>query len=389
MVSKLYLHVGHGKSGSSFIQSCLAKSQNVLSKNKICYPLAEQERLNASLGNITSGNGNFLLQDNFYEIIKEFIHPNHEILLFSNESLLTHILKDTNNIQKKIFEICKLIGVNEINILLIIRNPFEIVSSVYQQGVKRAGWYLDIDDYLEYYISYFSGILDFLNLVKQWDNVYLKVLNYSYCKNNIIAEVENWLRLRQVNLLLPEISIVNRSMTRGEIELLKLVNKSMGVQGVFLSDPLCQKLPNISSDMLSLSSRAKKIFLKKTEFFVTKINSIIDPKESLSLQEVEGIISYTNSFSFTQDQLQVITESFASVVAGQNNRVKQLLDEVEVLREAQHQLINSLLFKISKKLNAFPRIKKLVKVFFRMSIAIKYFLNYRLGGTLATTNQAK
>lgn len=355
MLSKLYLHVGHGKTGSSYIQSCLAKSKSILDKNKICYPISEQERLKASMGGISSGNGSILVQDNYYNVIKESINSNHDALLFSDETLMSYLCQNTNDVQKNIHKIVELNGIKEINILLFIRNPLEFVSSVYQQAVKRSNWYLDIDDYLDYYAAHFGRVLDFLKLITQWGNISLKILNYSYCKHNIIIEIENWLHLDKIKLDLPDVSVINRSLTKGEIELQKSLNKNLRAGGGLLADPLCEKLPNIPSDVLALSSCAKKIFLEKIEPIMMEINSMVDPKHRLSLQDSEGDTQYEDQFVFSKDQVRVIGESFSYFIANQR-------EEINMLRESQHLLMSSLPFRISRKLNSFPRIKKLIKI---------------------------
>lgn len=67
-MSVLYLHVGHGKTGSSYLQSALALSQDALRDNGIFYSLNEVGR-RAAQGKITSGNGNLL--DGFLKSSRE------------------------------------------------------------------------------------------------------------------------------------------------------------------------------------------------------------------------------------------------------------------------------------------------------------------------------
>lgn len=353
MVSKLYLHVGHGKTGSSYIQSCLAKSKLLLDKNKICYPINEEERLSAADGNISSGNGYILLQNNFYDVIKEFIHSNHEALLFSNESLMSYILHNTQNIQKKIHELVDLMRVEEINVLLMIRNPMEMASSFYQQQVKRSNWHLDMDAYIDEYVAHFARVLDFIRLIIQWENVSLTIQNYSYIKYHIITEIEKWLILEENTLIHPQISVVNRSLTKGEIVLQRYLNKTLGECATLISDSLCEQLPNIQSEMLELSLEGKKIFVTKMNPIMTEINAMTPTHHGLSMQDTEDLSEDNNEqFIFTNDQVRVIGESFARYIAKQR-------EEICILREI---LTNSFLLRVSQKLNNLPRIKKLLKI---------------------------
>lgn len=356
MVSKLYLHVGHGKTGSSYIQSCLAKSKFLLDKNKICYPISESERLSASLGHISSGNGHILFKDNFYEAIRQFMSVDHESLLLSSEMLITQILHNNFGIQDKIKKIIELSGIKEIYILLITRNPLDLVSPVYQQAVKRSGWHLDIDEYLDHYVAHFERVLTFLKLMKEWNNVSVKTINYSYCKKDIITEVENWLQLGSVKLELPDVSIVNRSLTKGEVELQRSINATIGQCGALIADPLCEKLPHIPSEISTLSSSAKKTYLARIEPIVTEINALIEPTHRISSQNLTSDLTPDDEhFIFTKAQLKVIGESIGLSIANQRQEINRL-----------HQIQEKLLtFRILKKLNEFPRIKKLIKTVFK------------------------
>ena len=55
-MNKLILHVGHGKTGSSYIQSFLALNKNMLKNNGFIYP-EPNDIQKAIIGHVTSGNG--------------------------------------------------------------------------------------------------------------------------------------------------------------------------------------------------------------------------------------------------------------------------------------------------------------------------------------------
>ena len=55
----LYIHIGHHKTGSSFIQSSLARSAPILANYDIIYPLDENMQA-ATKGIVNIGNGNML-----------------------------------------------------------------------------------------------------------------------------------------------------------------------------------------------------------------------------------------------------------------------------------------------------------------------------------------
>lgn len=62
MNRKLWVHVGHGKTGSSFIQSVLATNAPLLKEHGILYPVHDSFE-SAKKGFISTGNGELLISD--------------------------------------------------------------------------------------------------------------------------------------------------------------------------------------------------------------------------------------------------------------------------------------------------------------------------------------
>ena len=60
---ELILHIGHKKTGSSFIQSVLERNSSLLEKHGYYYPSCSDNFQNAFQGKISSGNGiNFFFE---------------------------------------------------------------------------------------------------------------------------------------------------------------------------------------------------------------------------------------------------------------------------------------------------------------------------------------
>ncbi len=122
-MSILYLHVGHGKTGSSYLQSVLALSQNALKDEEIVYSLnGSGER--AAQGKITSGNGDLL--EGFLKKRKADGKGNSNFL-FSSEVLFHKFLTDKG---EELLEIIEGQCFEKIKILLFIRDPLEHASPV-------------------------------------------------------------------------------------------------------------------------------------------------------------------------------------------------------------------------------------------------------------------
>ena len=87
--TKLFLHIGHGKTGTSAIQSALAIASEELAKRGISYPIQPSLRDRASRLEITSGNWQpnpeTSLSDQLLEIGKK--NKNNSKIVLSSESL--------------------------------------------------------------------------------------------------------------------------------------------------------------------------------------------------------------------------------------------------------------------------------------------------------------
>ena len=130
--TKLFLHIGHGKTGTSAIQSALAIASEDLSRQGITYPIQQSLRDRASRLEITSGNWdptpNTSLTNQLINISKN--NKDNSIIVLSSESLFwltPKLLRDKSSWDSYI----------DIHIILAVREIEEMLSSEYQQRVKR------------------------------------------------------------------------------------------------------------------------------------------------------------------------------------------------------------------------------------------------------------
>ena len=86
-MQNLILHIGHPKTGSSYIQSFLALNENEL-KQGLFYPLSKNN-IEAKKGFVTNGNGNNFLNSNDRLIYK---FRNNYSTLYSDECFFYRLL---------------------------------------------------------------------------------------------------------------------------------------------------------------------------------------------------------------------------------------------------------------------------------------------------------
>lgn len=293
-MSSAYLHIGHGKTGTSFIQSSLASSLFQLRDQEVYYPEPDHLQSVAS-GQISSGNGNK---------INEFLdNPDlsYKKILFSNENFFHTLRRPNDTVIKRLLAV----GITEINILMFIRDPLDHAPSSYQQTIKRGGAYWDIEEFFEVYnVPELAWSL--INKLRIFDCVNLTIKNYSSCKNDILGVMSDWLEIDSNTLIEPPVKVVNRSLTRGEVELQKGLNYILGRSGNLLSDPLCNQLNEIKSEVILPSLSVQKEMLKRLSPYMSNINELVGTKDKYKNELVE-FNNNSDDFYFSKEQLQAIS----------------------------------------------------------------------------------
>ena len=132
--TRLFLHIGHGKTGTSAIQSALAIAAKDLSNTGTYYPISKSLRDKASHLEITSGNWKEQPESTLSEQLIKLIQDNQHYskIVLSSESLfwlIPELIKDKKTWDEYI----------DIHLILAVREIDEMLSSEYQQRVKRHG----------------------------------------------------------------------------------------------------------------------------------------------------------------------------------------------------------------------------------------------------------
>ena len=137
-MATLFLHIGHGKTGTSWIQACLRLNRESLAKHGIIYAYGE-DWLNDNPNAITSGNAVNLFEskEHFESQLAKNQLKLGEALLFTSESIFKFFTK--SNAIDYLEEVAAKYGFDTIQLLFFIRNPIERAVSVMQQRVKRRG----------------------------------------------------------------------------------------------------------------------------------------------------------------------------------------------------------------------------------------------------------
>ena len=280
---QFYLHIGHGKTGTSAIQSAFAIAQEDLLKNGIEYPIQNTDREKASQFAITSGNWNHNPKETLAQelIRRSRERNNNNSILLSSESLFWRL--------DDLFEV----GMQELkdlnlHVLLAVREIEEMLSSEYQQRVKRHGEKRPFEQFLRsrhFISSHHKRASEIITLLKQ-NKIKTTIINYSKHKNNIIELIFETLHAEEayprdtVNGV-----VVNRGLSHKELAIITLINALFHTKfpwiSTRLSDALVKELPTVQSQKCRLSEDSKLKLYEVNNDYIRNINDSLDPNEHL------------------------------------------------------------------------------------------------------------
>ena len=312
--TKLFLHIGHGKTGTSAIQSALAIASDDLAKRGINYPIQQSLRDRASRLEITSGNWEPIpeasLTDQLLEIAKS--NYNNSTIVLSSESLFWLI---PELIQKKSTWEAHI----DLHIILAVREIEEMLSSEYQQRVKRHGDAMPLEQFLRarnFISSHHAKAAEVIESMTQ-SNITNTIINYSEHKSDISQLI---FKLIGAEDLYPTSqmagAIINRSMSRKELEILITINALYYNRfpwiSARISDALIKNQPKLEAQQCKIAKQQLQKVYETNDPYLQTINAFLDSKEQLtSLANLSQEITQADS----PEQAQKIREQEAISVS--------------------------------------------------------------------------
>ena len=275
---KLFLHIGHGKTGTTAVQSALAIASADLNSHGIYYPIEKDEQQKAANFAITSGNWKHNPEQKLSEQCLELAQsiPPTKSLALSSESLFWHIQEMIEC--KKEWE-----DQLEIHVILAVRELEEMLSSEYQQRVKRHGEKRPFEQFLrsrQFISSHHRKAAEVLQAINK-HKISNTVINYSNHKRDIsqlifqIMGVESIYPRQKIDNL-----VINRSLSQKELQYLTMINSLYYDQfpwiSARLSDALAQQLPNVESQKCRISSASRRKLYEKNNDYLQAINQHLE-----------------------------------------------------------------------------------------------------------------
>ena len=194
--TKLFLHIGHGKTGTSAIQSALAIASEDLAKQGINYPIQQSLRDRATRLEITSGNWEPTAETSLSDQLIELAENNQREskIILSSESLFwltPDLIRNKSYWEMHI----------DLHIILAVREIDEMLSSEYQQRVKRHGEAIPLEQFLRkrnFISSHHAKAAEVVQLMSEFC-VKNTIINYSKHRQEIsrlifrLIELKNYI----------------------------------------------------------------------------------------------------------------------------------------------------------------------------------------------------
>ena len=288
--AKLFLHIGHGKTGTSAVQSSLAIASERLLKKGINYPIHPSLRDRSSQLEITSGNWAPNPEVNLTHDLLRLAENNHDSrsTILSSESLfweIPELIKNKQEWQNYI----------DLHIILAVREVEEMLSSEYQQRIKRHGDSMPLEQFIrarEFISSHHEKAAEIIDLMAQ-SGTANTIINYSKHKRDISQIIFKLIGAEEAYPAerMDEV-IINRSLSSKELEIMITINKlyysKIPTISTKISDVLIKNQPKTEAKMCKIiPQQLEKVYATNFSFIET-INLHLNQSEQLSTSPQES-----------------------------------------------------------------------------------------------------
>ncbi|WP_138473382.1 MULTISPECIES: hypothetical protein [Rhodobacterales] len=328
----VFIHIGHGKTGSSYLQSALSLGSKQLAANGISYPLDDEMAERSNSGKITSGNYR-PRPGALDKVISAGSATKLPNLLISGEAIFQELAASREGFLE---ELIRQSSGAKIKALLFLRDIVPHAVSQYQQRVKRGGYTGTLSESLSDY-AFPRHTIRAIQRLKQ-HGCECTVVNYTRHADSVVAVAEKWLGLNEGTLPTPPAERINRSLTTAELEFQRALNATLGRYAAkIVSNPLCEEIPNLSSEWPPVNPLSLSAFLDRMKMelsdpdYISAVPederpAVLDFEECIRLFPEESV---GTEYNFSSDQMLSISRAIGREV----EKVEKLRKNAEKLRQ--------------------------------------------------------
>ena len=332
MKSILYLHVGHSKTGTSWLQAALRESADAIAQAGLAYPILEGVG-NQQGAEISQGNGLWLATgpagelDLRLRMIARAAGPAGAVL--SSEQFFPKLTQQHDD-PAVLLRAARAAGFGGIEILLFIRNPVGHAASLWQQYLKNSGGTAPIEAFFAKY-SVPELVARFLDRLMPIDGIGLTCLSYDRHRHDMLAPLRTWLGLSATTLTPPSAPTINRGMTRGELALQVALNRQIGRAGrILVHDTLCVELPDLSPDRIYPDPECQRAMCDRLAPTLARVNAHLSEGERYR-PDIDPTPDSAGDtpLTFSPEQIDLI----GAALGGEILRLRQALSVRKLLQE--------------------------------------------------------
>lgn len=325
----LLVHIGHPKTGTSYIQALLAKNKPQMQQYGICFPDTDFTLKVRESDPGTGGNCRLhLLEDSEYH---KLVTSGSDSVVLSAERLFFPLSEG-----RDLFESYSP-SFDMVRLLLFIRDPLDFVTSWYTQRVKRGDFVGSFDEFVianDYFTSHLDRVESIIDLCARVGHD-LCVRNYSKLTASLDNTMEDVLNVPRGTLERPALQKVNRGLTKAERYLQQRLHhhlgpcfdldlgghqetsKSMSYQ--IVTKALCTALPDLKTEYAELSPTVHKEFCHRNNAGIVRVNQRLPESERYDalLEQVDPsslATPPTESLLFSEAQIDALAQSIAGVL---------------------------------------------------------------------------
>ena len=256
-------------------------------------------------GKITSGNGGLALRGPD-ELTAALGCEDNLSCLLTSEHFFTQLASGEN--LNFLVKTASQNGFKRVKVLMFVREPISLMSSLYDQYLKRANGKLTIEEFYQNQSIDVTPVKtrQVIEKVSVLEGVDLKVINYTHNKRNILDLSSQWMGIDPAKFGAPENHTVNRSLSSGERELLRQLNQVCARDAISLANDLCEKLPTIKSDQIIPPEKVQQSFIENNGDHFEVIQQALPSDQPLRL-ELQNPTD-ANGFHFDREQLAEIVK---------------------------------------------------------------------------------
>ena len=319
-----YLHVGHSKTGTSWIQATLRENTAALARGGLTYPVLHGvgDEQGAEIG---QGNG-LALAAGPVEALEAGLRTIDLTLspagvVFSSEEFFPRLCLHDD--PAALPRAARSAGFERVEILLVIRNPVGHAASLWQQYLKRGGGCVPIETFFESF-RVPERVAQFLDRFTSMECVGLTCLNYDRHHHDLLTPLCAWLGQPQTALAPPSAPTINRGMTRAELALQAALNRRIGRAGRILSDALCVGLPELPPDRIYPSPACQRAMCDRLAPVFAWVNARL-PEAERYRRDIESAPESDGGaiLSFEPEQIELIGDALGKEIL----RLRQALAE--------------------------------------------------------------